>query len=200
MTINSNNALLRVREIIAEKFLISDYEIKPESKFVDDLGGDSLDIVELIVAIEEEFNIEISDEILNKIVTVEDVMNIYMESWQYGLKGVTIYVDGSRDAILTTDNTPKPKIIDNNYIPRPKIIDADFYQVKVKEELFSVIVGLYENKPYEVWAFKAEKNIEIAAGRDVNMETTTSYAKNSEGSRRNISLLWLRSNFCKDYI
>ena len=79
MTINSNNALLRVREIIAEKFLISDYEIKPESKFVDDLGGDSLDIVELIVAIEEEFNIEISDEILNKIVTVEDVMNCVSE-------------------------------------------------------------------------------------------------------------------------
>ena len=70
MTINSNNALLRVREIIAGKFLISDYEIKLESKLVDDLGGDSLDIVELIVAIEEEFNIEISDEILNKIVKI----------------------------------------------------------------------------------------------------------------------------------
>lgn len=102
---------------------------------------------------------------LPKETTVEDVMNIYMESWKYGLKGVTIYVDGSRDAILTTEE-PKKELEENKpYIVRPKVIDADFYQVKVKGELFSVIVGLYENKPYEVWAFKAEKNIENHKGK-----------------------------------
>lgn len=102
---------------------------------------------------------------LPKETSLTDVMDVYLQSWQYGLKGVTIYVDGSRDAILTTDNTPKPKNGDTTYISRPKTIDADFYQVKVKGELFSVIVGLYENKPYEVWAFKAEKNIENHKGK-----------------------------------
>jgi acyl carrier protein len=50
-------------------------EVKPEASFVDDLGADSLDLVELIMSMEEEFNVEISDEDAEKIVTVKDAMD-----------------------------------------------------------------------------------------------------------------------------
>ena len=64
----------RVRNIIAEQLGIDPGEITMESSFIDDLGADSLDIVELIMALEEEFDIEIPDEDAEKIKTVGDVV------------------------------------------------------------------------------------------------------------------------------
>lgn len=60
----------RVREIIAEQLGVKKEEIKPESSFIDDLGADSLDTVEVVMALEEEFSIEIPDEDAEKINTV----------------------------------------------------------------------------------------------------------------------------------
>ena len=65
----------QVKEIIAEQLGVEVETIKPESKFVDDLGADSLDVVELIMAFEEKFDIEIPDEDAEKIQTVGDVIN-----------------------------------------------------------------------------------------------------------------------------
>ena len=64
----------RVRSIIADQLGISEDEIKPEAKFIEDLGADSLDIVELIMAMEEEFQTEIPDEEAEKIRTVGDAV------------------------------------------------------------------------------------------------------------------------------
>jgi acyl carrier protein len=64
----------RVRSIIADQLGITEDEIKPESKFIEDLGADSLDIVELIMAMEEEFQTEIPDEEAEKIRTVGDAI------------------------------------------------------------------------------------------------------------------------------
>ncbi|WP_460287520.1 acyl carrier protein [Clostridium faecium] len=64
----------KIRERIAEQLSIEEDEIKMESFFIDDLGADSLDIVELIMALEEEFDIEIPDEDAEKISTVGDVV------------------------------------------------------------------------------------------------------------------------------
>ena len=69
----------KVREIIAEQLGISDEEITKESTFLDDLGADSLDIVELLMALEEEFTIEIPDEDAEKMHTVGDVV-LYLEA------------------------------------------------------------------------------------------------------------------------
>ncbi|HHU79073.1 MAG: acyl carrier protein [Caldicoprobacterales bacterium] len=69
----------KVRDIIAEQLGIEAGDIKMESSFVDDLGADSLDIVELIMALEEEFNMEIPDEEAEKISTVGDVVE-YIKS------------------------------------------------------------------------------------------------------------------------
>ncbi len=65
----------KLKEILVEVLGVSEDDIKPESKFVDDLGADSLDLVELIMAFEDKFGIEISDEEAEKMVTVKDVLD-----------------------------------------------------------------------------------------------------------------------------
>ncbi len=64
----------KVRDIVVEQLGVEADEVAIESTFIDDLGADSLDIVELIMAFEEEFNIEIPDEAAEKIKTVQDVV------------------------------------------------------------------------------------------------------------------------------
>ena len=61
----------RVKKIVAEQLGVNESEIKTESSFVDDLGADSLDTVELVMALEEEFECEIPDEEAEKITTVQ---------------------------------------------------------------------------------------------------------------------------------
>jgi acyl carrier protein len=69
----------RVIEIIVEQLGVSAEEVTLEASFIDDLGADSLDLVELIMAMEEEFGLEISDEDAEKIQTVQDVVNYINE-------------------------------------------------------------------------------------------------------------------------
>lgn len=64
----------RVRKIVAEQLSVEDEKITPEASFVDDLGADSLDTVELVMALEEEFEIDIPDEEAEKIITFNDVL------------------------------------------------------------------------------------------------------------------------------
>ena len=62
----------RVSELIVEQLGVSMEEVRPEASFIDDLGADSLDIVELVMAMEEEFDIEIPDEDAERIQTIGD--------------------------------------------------------------------------------------------------------------------------------
>lgn len=65
----------KVKEILVDILGVKEEDVKMESKFVDDLGADSLDLVELIMSFEEKFGIEISDEDAEKIVTVKDALD-----------------------------------------------------------------------------------------------------------------------------
>ena len=65
----------KVRKIIAEKLGVDLAEVVPEASFVNDLGADSLDLVELIMTMEEEFETEISDDDAEKLVTVKDAID-----------------------------------------------------------------------------------------------------------------------------
>ncbi len=68
----------KVKDIISEQLGVKKEEIKPESSFIDDLGADSLDTVEVVMALEEEFGIEIPDEDAEKITTVGEAVK-YIE-------------------------------------------------------------------------------------------------------------------------
>jgi acyl carrier protein len=70
----------RVKEIIVEQLGVSEDEVVPEASFIDDLGADSLDTVELVMALEEEFDIEIPDEEAEKIRTVQDAISYIQEN------------------------------------------------------------------------------------------------------------------------
>jgi len=65
----------KLKDILVDVLGVDKDDIKPESKFVDELGADSLDLVELIMAFEDKFEIEISDEEAEKMVTVKDVLD-----------------------------------------------------------------------------------------------------------------------------
>ncbi|MGA7179184.1 MAG: acyl carrier protein [Thiobacillaceae bacterium] len=65
----------RVKKIVAEQLGVNEGDVKNESSFVDDLGADSLDTVELVMALEEEFECEIPDEDAEKITTVQQAIN-----------------------------------------------------------------------------------------------------------------------------
>ncbi len=69
----------KVKEIVCEQLGVSEDEVAPNASFIEDLGADSLDIVELVMALEEEYDLEISDEEAEKIRTVGDVVG-YIES------------------------------------------------------------------------------------------------------------------------
>jgi len=69
-----------VKEVVVEQLNVNPDEVKMESKFVEDLGADSLDVVELVMALEEKFNIEIPDDQAEKIQTVGDAVKYIEEN------------------------------------------------------------------------------------------------------------------------
>ncbi len=72
---SASNVETKVKSIIAEQLGVAEGEIKTESSFVEDLGADSLDIVELVMAMEEEFDVEIPDDQAENIKTVKDAVD-----------------------------------------------------------------------------------------------------------------------------
>ncbi len=77
---SSEEIFEKVKNIIVDLLQVSEDAVTPEAHFIDDLGADSLDLVELIMGIEEEFNIEIPDGEAEKVVTVGDVVEYIKEN------------------------------------------------------------------------------------------------------------------------
>lgn len=75
----SNAILERVKKVVVEQLSVEENEVIPEASFTSDLGADSLDTVELVMAFEEEFGVEIPDEEAEKIATVQDAVS-FIES------------------------------------------------------------------------------------------------------------------------
>ncbi|HEU5281916.1 MAG TPA: acyl carrier protein [Gammaproteobacteria bacterium] len=79
MTTKSSEIEVRVKKIVGEQLGVKEEEITTDASFVDDLGADSLDTVELVMALEEEFETEIPDEDAEKITTVKDAVKYIVE-------------------------------------------------------------------------------------------------------------------------
>jgi len=79
---NAQDLESKVKAIIAEQLSVPIENIRNEAKFIEDLGADSLDVVELIMALEEQFDIEISDQDAEKIATVGDAINYIAQQKQ----------------------------------------------------------------------------------------------------------------------
>lgn len=75
MTVNTSEIESRVKKIVVEQLGVKEDEVTADASFVDDLGADSLDTVELVMALEEEFETEIPDDDAEKIVTIKDAVN-----------------------------------------------------------------------------------------------------------------------------
>ncbi|CAH0346950.1 MULTISPECIES: acyl carrier protein [unclassified Bacillus (in: firmicutes)] len=73
------DVLERVTKIVVDRLGVEESEVKPEASFKEDLGADSLDVVELVMELEDEFGMEISDDDAEKIATVGDAVN-YIQS------------------------------------------------------------------------------------------------------------------------
>ena len=80
LLMSSEEVFERIKSIIIEQLQVSEDSVTEEATFIDDLGADSLDLVELIMALEEEFNIEIPDADAEKVVSVGDVVNYIKEN------------------------------------------------------------------------------------------------------------------------
>ena len=78
---SENSPADRIKKIIVEQLGVNEDQVKPEAKFIEDLGADSLDTVELVMALEEEFGTEIPDEEAEKLQSVGDVVK-YIEDTQ----------------------------------------------------------------------------------------------------------------------
>ena len=79
---SSEEVFEKVKAIIVEQLQVAENTVTEEASFIDDLGADSLDLVELIMALEEEFDIEIPDTDAEKVVTVGDVVEYIKENVQ----------------------------------------------------------------------------------------------------------------------
>ncbi len=77
---NTEEVFEKVKKIIVEQLGVAEASVTMDSSFIDDLGADSLDIVELVMALEEEFDIEIPDSDAEKVVTVGDVVDYIKEN------------------------------------------------------------------------------------------------------------------------
>lgn len=112
--------------------------------------------------------------------TEELVSKVYMTAWESGCKGCTIYREGSRDAVLINKEDKKSKktnLLSSGHMSKRKpVLPAIVDVIKSRGETFAVLIGIDEGRPYEVFAFKLQKE-EVPVFKSVKQTTITKVAK-----------------------
>ena len=116
---------------------------------------DSTKRVKLQGVIQKNIDHSISSTInLSKEATVEQVSDIYMSAWKEGLKGITVYREGSREGVLSINSNTTDEFNYHDAPKRPKDIPGELHQLKVRGEKYVAVIGLFNNKPYEIFCRK----------------------------------------------
>ena len=132
--------------------------------------SDSIDWSQRVViqaAIQKSIDHSISSTInLPKGTSPEVVGKLYQQGWKMGLKGITVYVDGSRTGVLLTESEKEEKEAFPQYSAprRPEELECDIHHTTIKGEKWAIVVGLYEGKPYELMGGRSDL-IEIPRSR-----------------------------------
>ena len=125
-------------------------EIELPDIFVESSDIDWQKRIEVQAAIQKSIDHSISSTInLPKDTSPSVVAELYMLGWKLGLKGITVYVDGSRTGVLITDRT-EAKFPQNCATSRPAELSCDIHHTTIQGEKWTILVGMYDNKPYEV--------------------------------------------------
>ena len=162
-SLNGKDTYYEVFAKIVDDYIGDRYgeDIKLPDYFVESKDIAPIDRIKMQAVLQKYTDASISSTInLPNEATVDDVYNIYVEAWKNGLKGVTIYRAGcNREGILTVK---KPESIPVTGAPkRPIVLPCNIHKIKVKGENFIVCVGLYEDKPYEVFVFRLKHDVEL---------------------------------------
>lgn len=122
------------------------------------------------------------------------IQKIYFAAWRVGLKGITVYRDGCRTGVLVSD-TKKNSFEHINAVKRPKELPADLHTVTVKGAKYGVIIGLFEGKPYEIFAFNLPEVIKKSCtGKIVKVKKGHYDFVCEEGILRNIQEAAVRND------
>jgi ribonucleoside-diphosphate reductase alpha chain len=98
---------------------------------------------------------------LPKSASIEDIQNIYMEAWRSGCKGSTVYREGSRTGVLNTTSNTEITFPQYDAPKRPRELPCDIFHPTIKGQKYIVMVGILEEKPYEVFALKVRGKFNI---------------------------------------
>jgi len=125
-------------------------DVKLPDIFVESSDIDWQKRIEVQAAIQKNIDHSISSTInLPKDTSPSVVAELYMLGWKLGLKGITVYVDGSRTGVLITDRT-EAKFPESESPKRPSELSCDIHHTTIQGEKWTVLVGLYDSRPYEV--------------------------------------------------
>ena len=146
--------------------------------------------VEMQAAVQKYVTHSISSTInLPNDVSLDEVSNIYLESWKQGTKGITVYRDGSRAGVLVSADEKKDAVLENSEFretkapSRPKRLDAKVVRFQNNKEKWIAFIGLIDDKPYEVFTGLADDEDGILIPRWVNNGLIIKN-RNEDGSSR----------------